>query len=285
MISNILAGLSLIDATGLTILATTLSTLLLGVVATLWLRARYAALDKDLRRSGGTQDAFDNEVLRYIMRDAVEAASRPGELNSQAIIEERFQTDLRGLLFTERFVRSGTGLVIILGLLGTFYGLTLSIGKIVHLVAGDAGAAADVAQGGSQGLSSALAGMAVAFSNSLVGVLAAVILTVLGILANVSDRRTAVMVQIETYLARTMPRLAVAGGIATPAGFGDAIARLDGAVARFESALQTFASTTTDFHDFNAHLKDNVQRLSLAFGDLSTTLKAQLGAPRPGPRG
>jgi hypothetical protein len=126
--------------------------------------------------------------------------------------------------------------------------------------------------------------MAVAFSNSLVGVFSAVLLTILGILSNVSDRRTAVMVQIETYLDRAIPRQATAGGVATPAGFGEAITRLDGAVARFESALQTFATTSTDFHDFNAHLKDNVQRLSLAFGDLSATLKAQVGAIKAGPK-
>ena len=47
----------------------------------------------------------------------------------------RFQAELRPLLLAERFVRAATGLVIILGLLGTFYGLTLSIGKLVHLVA------------------------------------------------------------------------------------------------------------------------------------------------------
>jgi len=285
MISTILAGLSLIDATGLTILAITISTLLLGMAANLWLRARYAALDRDLRRAGGLEDAFEHEVLRNIVRDAVRAARRPGELNTQAIIEERFQSDLRSLLFAERFVRSATGLVIILGLLGTFYGLTLSIGKIVHLVSGDAGAVADVAQGVSQGLSSALSGMAVAFSNSLVGVFSAVVLTVLGILSNVSDRRMALMVQIETYLDRTVERQSASlGSPALLPGLGDAAARLDGAVARFESALQTFAANTRDFHEFNAHLKDNVQRLSLAFSDLSDTLKTHLGAIRPGPR-
>jgi hypothetical protein len=46
--------------------------------------------------------------------------------------------------------------------------------------------------------------MAVAFSNSLVGILSAVVLTMLGVLSNVSDRRTAVMIQIETYLDRML---------------------------------------------------------------------------------
>jgi hypothetical protein len=286
MTNTILAGLSLIDATGLTILGTTLATLVLGLAANLWLRGRCAALEKDLRGADGLDYAFRLPVLRNILRDATLAARRPGEANVQAIIEERFQADLRPMLLAERFVRGATGLVIILGLLGTFYGLTLSIGRIVQLVAGDAAAAADITQGVSQGLSHALAGMAVAFSNSLVGVLSAVVLTVVSILSNVSDRRTAVMVQIETYLDRVLPRPAAAMGPAPQlAGFGESIARLDVAVARFESALQKFASTTGDFHEFNAHLKDNVQRLSLAFGDMSATLKAQLGPLRPGPKG
>ncbi|MBN2577214.1 MAG: MotA/TolQ/ExbB proton channel family protein [Deltaproteobacteria bacterium] len=286
MTDTILAGISLIDATGLTILGMTLSTLVLGLCANLWLRGRYAVLERDLGGADGVEQDFRHRVLRNILREADEAARRPGEPNFQAIIEERFHKDLRPMLLAERFVRGATGLAIILGLLGTFYGLTLSIGRIVELVAGEAGATADITQGVSQGLSHALSGMAVAFSNSLVGVLSAVILTVVGMLWNVSDRRNAVMVQIETYLDRMLPKAGAGTGVAhSPAGLEGAMARLDAAVARFESALHRFASTTGEFHDFNAHLKDNVQRLSLAFGDMSTTLKEQLGPLRHGGRG
>ena len=186
------------------------------------------------------------------------------------------------MLLAERFIRSATGLVIILGLLGTFYGLTLSIGKIVHLVGAETTGATDVAQGVSQGLTNALSGMAVAFSNSLVGILSAVVLTVLGILSNVSDRRTAVMVQIETYLDRVRAQRSVMGGASDMTALGPAIALLDGAIKRFETALQGFAGTTKDFHEFNAHLKDNVQRLSLTFADLRDSVKAQIGTLGPG---
>jgi hypothetical protein len=286
MTNTILAGLSLIDAAGLSILGMTLTTLVLGLLANLWLRSRYAALERDLRGRDSLEQGFRHEVLRNIVRDATSAAKRPGEVNVQAIIEERFHADLRLPLLAERFVRGATGLAIILGLLGTFYGLTLSIGRIVQLVAGDAGAAADITTGVSQGLSHALSGMAVAFSNSLVGVFSAVVLTVVGVLSNVSDRRTAVMVQIETLLDRVLPKVAAENApTVLLAGFDASIARLDAAVAVFEAALQKFASTTGDFHEFNAHLKDNVQRLSLAFGDMSATLKSQFGPPRPGPRG
>jgi hypothetical protein len=269
-----LGGLSLIDSTGLAILATTLTALVLGIVTNFWLRARYTALEKELRHAPDGESSFAHPVLRHIVRDATEAAGRSRDINTQAIIDDCFQSDLRPMLLAERFIRSATGLVIILGLLGTFYGLTLSIGKIVHLVGAETTGAADVAQGVSQGLTNALSGMAVAFSNSLVGILSAVILTVLGILSNVSDRRTAVMIQIETYLDRI--RTQRPGGETDLTGFGPAIALLDSAVARFESALQGFATSTKDFSDFNAHLKDNVQRLSLTFADMRDSLKTQL---------
>jgi hypothetical protein len=271
-----LGGLSLIDTTGLAILGTTLTALVLGIVANIWLRARYAGLQKDLQQAQGSEASFANPVLRHIVRDATEAAGRSREVNTQAIIDDCFQSDLRPLLLAERFIRSATGLVIILGLLGTFYGLTLSIGKIVHLVGAETTTGADVAQGVSQGLTNALSGMSVAFSNSLVGILAAVILTVLGILSNVSDRRTAVMVQIETYLDRIRVQRPGISGAPDMTALGPAIALLDGAIKRFETALTGFAGTTKDFHDFNVHLKDNVQRLSLTFADMSDSLKTQL---------
>ena len=276
MTNTMLGGLSLIDTTGLAILGTTLTALVLGIVANIWLRARYAGLQKDLQQAQGSEASFANPVLRHIVRDATEAAGRSREVNTQAIIDDCFQSDLRPLLLAERFIRSATGLVIILGLLGTFYGLTLSIGKIVHLVGAETTTGADVAQGVSQGLTNALSGMSVAFSNSLVGILAAVILTVLGILSNVSDRRTAVMVQIETYLDRIRVQRPGLSGAPDMTALGPAIALLDGAIKRFEIALTGFAGTTKDFHDFNVHLKDNVQRLSLTFADMSDSLKTQL---------
>jgi hypothetical protein len=284
MTNTLLAGLSLIDTVGRAILAMTFATLALGLLATLWLRGRYGALARELRAAERGERELRHPVLRSIVTDANAAVRRPGEANLQAIIEERFHTELRGWLLAERWVRGATGLAIILGLLGTFYGLTLSIGRIVQLVAGEATAATDITQGVSQGLSHALSGMAVAFSNSLLGVLAAVILTVVGILWNVSDRRTAVMVQIETFLDRALPRPATTTGQQI-AGLDQAVERLQAAIGTFEGALQKFAGTTGDFHEFNAHLKDNVQRLSLTFGDMSATLKTQLGPLRPGPKG
>lgn len=287
--NTILDGLGLVDSTGLAILATTVLSLLLAIAVNLRLRARYAAMERDLERNGGVDPTFDHAVLNHAVRDAKDAARRPAEPNTQAIVEDRFAAELRPLLLGERFVKAATGLVIILGLLGTFYGLTLSIGKIVHLVSAETGGGADVVQGVSTGLTQALSGMAVAFSNSLVGIVSAVVLTVLGVVSNPTDRRVGVMARVETLLDRVVAEGRTARGD-TPAeravaGFGDTVTRLEEVVARFESALQAFSTSTRDFREFNAHLKDNVQRMSLSFGDLSDTLKTQIGALRNGGHG
>jgi hypothetical protein len=144
-------------------------------------------------------------------------------------------------------------------------------------------------QGVSQGLTHALSGMAVAFSNSLVGIVSAVVLTVLGVVSNPTDRRVGLMVRIETLLDRVVAGARGPRG-ETPAeravaGFGDTVSRLEAVVARFDAALQAFSTSTRDFSEFNAHLKDNVQRMSLSFGDLSDTLKTQIVAMKNGRQG
>ncbi len=245
---TILDGLSLVDTTGRIILAATVASLVGAMGAHLFLRSRYSALERDLGRNA---PHFVTPVLTRIVGDAQAAARRTPEPNTQAIIEDAFHSELRALLLAERFVRSATGLVLVLGLLGTFYGLTMSIGKLVHLLAADGGEVADVSQAVTRGLTDALSGMAVAFSNSLLGVGSAVVLTVLGVAHNVTDRRTGLMVQMETYLDGLVAK---AGGPrpdppASVVDFGASVARLDGVVARFEGALQRFAASTKDLRE------------------------------------
>lgn len=250
MPSTILDGLSLVDTTGRLILGATVVSLLAAVGAHLFLRMRYADLESDLVENGDPSRTFSSPVLRRIVLDAEAAARRNRDTNTQAIIEDGFRADLGSLLAAERFVRAATGLVLILGLLGTFYGLTMSIGRLVHLLAADGGGVTDISQAVTRGLTDALSGMAVAFSNSLLGVGSAVALTVLGVVNNVTDRRTALMVQIETYLDRVLPKQGPGSHAADPVhDFGASVARLDGAVARFETALQRFAASTKDLRE------------------------------------
>lgn len=295
MSNPLLKSLSLLDTSGYVIIAVILILLGSAIILTLTIRARYAALERELRRHPNDgRTMFDAKVLRSIAADAENAfASQGRDINSQAIIEQNFETELRPLLIGERFIKSSTGLLIILGLVGTFYGLTLSIGRLVGLISGEGAATTEITENLMQGLTQALSGMSVAFSCSLFGIVSAIIMTLVGVFASVGDRRTALMVQIEAFLDNELGRNyaqagggpAVAGGIGgvpqlerLVVGFGDSVAQLQQSVAAFDGALQTFAMNTRDFREFNLHLKDNVQRMSLSFGDFSEALKQQVGA-------
>jgi hypothetical protein len=299
MNESLVQSLALIDVSGFLIIGAILVLLAIALLLTFALRARYAGLSRDLRANGkGTGGAFSASVLNTIARDAMNALrQRPGEINTQAIIEHNFQTGLRWLLIGERFVKASTGLMIILGLVGTFYGLTLSIGRLSALVSGEAAAdASAITESLTSGLTQALTGMSVAFSTSLFGIMSAVVMTLLSVFFNVTDRRNELMAQIEGYLDNVLlagARTATSGGAATgdaggtvdglATAFGHSVAQLDGAVQRFEAALTAFSTTTRDFREFNLHLKDNVQRMSLSFGDLSDALQEHARSVR-GPR-
>jgi hypothetical protein len=309
-------SLTLVDVSGYVIIAAIVACLIASVGITLTLRARYARLALDLSRNGAPRPGFEAKVLNAIVArtEAVLRRSRDA-INTQAIIDDAFQAELKGWLIGERFVRTSTGLMIILGLVGTFYGLTLSIGRLVTLVSGDIGNATEITDALTQGLTRALSGMSVAFVTSLFGIVAAIIVTLLSVFTNVADRRTAVMTQIEAFVDNVLlPALRtedgigsalagtgaqVTGGGGGPSaerldrlveGFGQSVARLEGVVAQFETALANFSGTTRDFREFNLHLKDNVQRMSLSFGDFSESLQDQVRAlkqraPEDGRRG
>jgi hypothetical protein len=296
--NSLVSSLSLIDTSGVVIIAIIVGMLSAGLVLTLYIRARYASIASELARSDGGPGSFDSRFLARVVREALTAQRNAGSVNTQALVEQLVQSELRGLLIGERFVRASTGLVIILGLVGTFYGLSSSIGRLTSLLAGKTPVGADVTASLTEGLTQTLSGMSVAFSASLFGIVSAILMTLLGVFLNIGDRRAEVMVLVENYLdnvvfvlvrgnvdpgaqqsahgspghgsAQVSPQLA---GLL--AGFGESVSRLEGAVVHFESALGQFASSSRDFREFNHHLKDNIQRMSLSFGDLSESLRQQ----------
>jgi hypothetical protein len=294
--NSLFNSLSLIDTSGVIIITIIVAMLAAGLVLTLYIRARYASFAAELVRHDDGAGSFDSPFLTRVVRDALTAHRvAGGEVNTQGLVEQTVQSELRALLIGERFVRASTGLVIILGLVGTFYGLSSSIGRLTSLLAGKTPVGADVTASLTEGLTQTLSGMSVAFSASLFGIVSAIVMTLLGVFLNIGDRRVELMVQIENYLDNVLFARVRGGGApglpgglgqgALPgyapqlsgllAGFGESVSRLEGAVVSFESALSGFASSTRDFREFNHHLKDNIQRMSLSFGDLSDSLKQQ----------
>lgn len=295
MLDALRASASLVDASGYAIITLIVLLTMSAGFATALLRVRYARIQAELAEPRDPEAVFASHLLARVVRDVRAAHGRQREgIEVQALIEHALHAECAGSLVAERFIKASSGLAIVLGLVGTFYGLTLSIGKLAALMSGDAASVTAATESLTRGLTEALTGMSVAFSTSLVGILSAIGLTLLGVFYGVADRRNALLVQIETFVqnrllpswraASAAPGMEHAGDQSVGqnqslapmlARFEHSVAQLHGTVEQFQTALNAFAVSTRDFREFNHHLKDNVQRMSLSFADFSEALKSQ----------
>ncbi len=141
-----------------------------------------------------------------------------------------------------------TGLLIFLGLLGTFWGLIETVGSVGEVinnlkVGGDAGAVFDALK---EGLAAPLSGMGISFSSSLFGLAGSLVLGFLDL--QMSQAQNRFHTELEDWLATTVRDLggdadvgAVAGGRRRRARCGVAIERLREAMAE---AAPSKAATT-----------------------------------------
>jgi hypothetical protein len=124
-----------------------------------------------------------------------------------------------------------TGLLIFLGLLGTFWGLIETVGSVGSIinglkVGGDAGALFDTLK---QGLAAPLGGMGISFSSSLFGLAGSLILGFLDLQSSQAQNRF--YTDLEDWLATTVRQYGSEG--ATPAG-----AEIAGALERLRTAME-----------------------------------------------
>ncbi|MHB1392189.1 MAG: hypothetical protein ACYCYE_03760 [Clostridia bacterium] len=285
---------------------------MVSFVTMLRIRGKYRRLQKDLKAAAVRKDSkIKNQVLSAVIEDyrTISMAAR-GEVNTQAIVEKNFNTRLKGLGLGERFVKNSVSLMVVLGLLGTFYGLTLSVGKLVELLSTSGNSELLVGMDSViTGLISSVKGMSVAFSTSLAGVGGSIVITVLGIIFNIEEARQGLMVQLEDYLDNVveqellqykeseLSRISMAiitsfdgfsGKVedvlrGTILDFSDKLAMasnnieksskcLEGTIMKFEEALAIFNNNTRDFGEFNYNLRGNIERMDVGFINLRECL-------------
>jgi hypothetical protein len=154
-----------------------------------------------------------------------------------------------------------TGLLVFLGLLGTFWGLLEtvgSIGKVIQTleVGGDAGA---VFENLKSGLAAPLGGMGIAFSSSLFGLAGSLVLGFLDLQASQAQNRF--YTDLEDWLSTTVRDLRVddsagTGPGATPAWMID---QFTAAIERLEQAVK--ASGAPQANEATVQLADNLKAL------------------------
>ena len=130
-----------------------------------------------------------------------------------------------------------TGLLVFLGLLGTFWGLLEtvgSIGKVIQSleVGGDAGA---IFENLKSGLSAPLGGMGIAFSSSLFGLAGSLVLGFLDLQASQAQNRF--YTDLEDWLSTTVRDLHVGDGAAAPSA---------SMIEQFTTAIESLEQTIKD---------------------------------------
>jgi hypothetical protein len=137
-----------------------------------------------------------------------------------------------------------TGLLVFLGLLGTFWGLIETVGSVGGVigklnVGGDSGSVFDSLK---EGLAAPLAGMGISFSSSLFGLAGSLVLGFLDLQMTQAQNRF--YTQLEDWLSTTVrdldaetdPRMAPAGGLSVSNEIKVAIDRLKEAISDTSSS-------------------------------------------------
>jgi hypothetical protein len=178
---------------------------------------------------------------------AILGSERPDSVVISAQTMRAFLDSLATRLDEARDIsRYLTGLLVFLGLLGTFWGLIETVGSVGSIinnlqVGGDAGSVFDALK---QGLAAPLGGMGISFSSSLFGLAGSLILGFLDLQTSQAQNRF--YTSFEDWLATTVQDLGVsgpaAGGATLPAAALSAIDRLRQTVSEAGSNKATTAA-------------------------------------------
>ena len=166
-------------------------------------------------------------------------------------------------------LRYMTGLLIFLGLLGTFWGLIETVGSVGRVieglkVGGDAGSIFDTLK---EGLAAPLSGMGISFSSSLFGLAGSLVLGFLDLQTGQAQNRF--YTDLEDWLSTTVRDIGADVGAALPATAGSAdmiaaIERLRGAMAEAGSnkaATSAMANLAEAIQGLVQHMRTEQQMI------------------------
>ena len=198
-----------LDPIGIAIICLIIAIFVFSFVVNLTIRKRYIAILDDLEKSfSKKKEKFNTSLLNNIVESYKNAAKgNYNEVNTQAIIENCFNTRLRVLMVCEKFVKHTVSILISLGLLGTFLGLSLAVSELVGvfntIMQSDAVTDPTFSSGFLNDLIPSVYGMGVAFTTSLFGLACSIAFTLMTIVFSAEGPEN-LMVRIEEYLDNTV---------------------------------------------------------------------------------
>src|SRR5580704_11019520 len=181
-------------------------------------------------RSADPKLAARREPTPLAPMAAIIGGERVGRVTISAQTMRAFLDSLATRLDEARDIsRYLTGLLVFLGLLGTFWGLIETVGSVGGIInnlkiGGDADSVFEALK---EGLAAPLGGMGISFSSSLFGLAGSLVLGFLDLQTSQAQNRF--YTNVEDWLATTVQDLGVgttSGGAALPAGILDSFERL-----------------------------------------------------------
>jgi hypothetical protein len=308
---NLISLFKAIDVSGKLVIIAIVIVFIAAFVINLLIRSQYTQISKQINnRQNRRAGTFKNDMLNEIVQDyKVAGEINNNNVNTQAIVEKNFTDHMKLCSYGEIFVRKSQSMMVTLGLLGTFVGLTISVSELVNVLLQDIGSASLDWNEILTRLAGAAKGMGAAFSTSLVGLLGSVILNLCLIIFDCEDEKRSLMIDIEEYLDNSIAVLIAKDketeytmmnrilkdtftdfGLKieeslkkTVESFGDKLTNvvmdvsvssqaLDNTVERFDSAISTLAVAMKDMSDFNLNLKENVSKMDVSFIQMSESL-------------
>jgi methyl-accepting chemotaxis protein len=284
LIGNSLTGL---PPAAVFIIACILFIFLCSIAFQIILRIKFGAILHDLDKNGAVgqidvwmsdEIGFERRILSDIVNEYRRACTdQQGDVNTQAIIEDHFNRDLKWSLTAERFVKHSVSMMIVLGLLGTFLGLTNSVQSLVSLFRDND--ATVILQSVESGLLSALSGMSTAFSTSLFGIAGSVIITFINVLLNVESLKERVMVSIEKYLDNDVSKTVFRGPAAEYGNLNNILKEtfIDFGINiadRFDKSLVTMSEDIRNIEEINNNLRNTIAIMDVTFSKLAEVMKS-----------
>lgn len=310
--NSILEMIKTIDITGEVIIYTIVIMFFLALIANIIIKAKYMSLGKTLDNRQQRRDGvFKNDFLNKIVTEYKAAASSSySDVNTQATIEKSFTDNMRFALIGETFVSKSISILIILGLLGTFIGLSISVSELVEVLGSESSSASGLdITNLLDNLANAATGMGAAFVTSLFGIFFSILMNIILIFIDCADEREKLEVSIEEYLDNNIAvvlskdketEYSMLNNILrdtfiefgnkienslkqTVDEFGNKLTNvvmdvsvsskvLDNTVDRFDACLVGFADNIRDFSNFNTNLSNNVEKMDVSFIKMSQSL-------------
>lgn len=294
----------------ITIIAIIMAVLLISIISSIRIKSRYKKLAHEMKRIKEGEELSHGLIPNIINEYKNSASDNVEQVNTQAIIEKNFSLGLSKTYLSERFVKGSVSLMIILGLLGTFYGLTLSIGKLVELLSDSSNVEMlNSMDSIVQGLINSVKGMSVAFITSLFGIGSAIVMTILKIVYDIDGVKLSVMVDIEEYLDNVVAKEFVSqkegklnyisekmtksieglsenikemmdsynnNVVDTTKAIESASLTLYKTTEKFDNSIEKFVENTRDFSEFNYNLRTNIERMNVTFADFTEDMKVNM---------